>query len=100
MILPFSENYLLMQQIKIKKMRGKSRKKEMEVVGEEKFFLYSLRFLSWGLQIKRTEDILTGEKAYNFVFYLFKCTRNSQNSSENPKRFSTWGLINHFRKKQ
>lgn len=81
-----------MQQIKIKRMRGKSRKKEMEVVGEEKFFLYSLRFLSWGLQIKLTEDILTGEKAYNFVFDVFKYMGNSQNSSENPERFSNWCL--------
>lgn len=89
MILPYSENYLLTQQIKIKRMRGKSRKKEMEVVGEEKFFLYSLRFLSWGLQIKLTEDILTGEKAYNFVSDVFKYMGIHRTAVKTQKGFQT-----------
>ena len=42
----------------------------MEVVGEEKFFLYPLRFCKWGQQIKLTKDILTGEEAYKFYCCL------------------------------
>lgn len=72
----------------------------MEVVGEEEFFLYSLRFLTWRLQIKLTQNVLTGEKTCNFVSEVFKDTENSQKSIKNPKRFFTWGLINHFNKKQ
>lgn len=68
------------------------------IVGEENsfFFLYSLRFGSWGLQIRLTEARLTGAKAYRFystlIFYFLCAWRPSQKRNKDPKEIKPRGL--------